>query len=63
LPNTRLTVRVSSLWWQESFPYDIRSAITPQHHVEYTGADYARGRDAGLAVLADVFRAANSERD
>jgi hypothetical protein len=63
LPNTRLTVRVSSLWWQESFPYDIRSAITPQHRVEYTGADYARGRDAGLAVLADVFRAANSEQD
>jgi hypothetical protein len=57
LPNTRLTVRVSSLWWQESVPYDSRPAITPQHHVEYTAADYACGHDAGLAIVADQFRA------
>lgn len=57
LPNTRLTVRVSSLWWQESLPYDSRPAITPRHRVEYTGADYARGHDAGLAMVADQFRA------
>jgi hypothetical protein len=60
LPNTKLTVRVSSLWWQESFPYDIRPAIAPQHRVEYTGPDYARGLDAGLAVVADQFRASES---
>lgn len=58
LPNTKLTVRVSSLWWQESLPYDFRSAITPQLHVEYTAGDYARGHDAGLAIVADQFRAA-----
>jgi hypothetical protein len=56
LPNTKLTVRVSSLWWQESLPYDSRTAITPQLRVEYTAADYARGRDAGLAIVADQFR-------
>lgn len=63
LPNTKLTVRVSSLWWQESLPYDSRPAITPQHHVEYTAADYARGHDAGLASVADRFRASGNRRD
>lgn len=57
LPNTRLTLRVSSLWWQESLPYDSRASITPQHHVEYTAADYARDHDPGLAIVADQFRA------
>ncbi|HEY3955733.1 MAG TPA: hypothetical protein VGM53_20375 [Streptosporangiaceae bacterium] len=56
LPNTKLAVRVSSLWWQESLPYDDRPSITPQHHVEYTAADYARGHDAGLAAVTDQFR-------
>lgn len=63
LPNTRLTVRVSSLWWQESLPYDSRPAITPQHHVEYTAADYARGHDSGLATVAAQFRAPGNWRD
>lgn len=63
LPNTKLTVRVSSLWWQESLPYDSRPAITPQHHVQYTGADYARGHDAGLAIVADQLRAPENWRD
>jgi hypothetical protein len=57
LPNTKLTVRVSSLWWQESLPYDSRPAISPHHHVEYTATDYARGHDAGMAIVADQFRA------
>jgi hypothetical protein len=61
LPNTRLAVRVSSLWWQESLPYDDRPSITPQHHVEYTAADYARGHDAGLAAVAEQFRASGNE--
>jgi hypothetical protein len=62
LPNTKLTVRVSSLWWQESLPYDTRPAITPQHYVEYTAADYARGHDAGLAIVADQFRVLENRR-
>ena len=62
LPNTKLTVRVSSLWWQESLPYDSRPAITPQHYVEYTAADYARGHDAGLASVADRFRGSGNRR-
>jgi hypothetical protein len=56
LPSTKLAVRVSSLWWQESLPYDDRPSITPHHHVEYTAADYARGHDAGLAAVTDQFR-------
>jgi hypothetical protein len=63
LPNTKLTVGVSSLWWQESVPYDSRSAITPQHRVEYTAADYPRGLDAGLAAVADEFRASAGGQD
>jgi hypothetical protein len=62
LPNTRLTLRVSSLWWQESLPYDTRASITPQHHVDYTAADYARGYDAGLAVVAEQFGASGGAR-
>jgi hypothetical protein len=54
LPHTKLAVRVSSLWWQESLPYDTRPAITPQHHVEYSAADYARGHDTGLAIVAGL---------
>jgi hypothetical protein len=63
LPNTGLPVRVSSLWWQESLPYDDRPSITPRRLVEYTAADYARGHDAGLAAVADEFRAAGNARD
>jgi hypothetical protein len=55
LPNTGLPVRISSLWWQESLPYDDRPSITPRHLVEYTAADYARGHDAGLAAVAEEF--------
>jgi Peptidase family S41 len=57
LPHTKLTVRVSSLWWQESLPYDIRPAITPKYRVEYRGTDYTRGYDAGLALVEDRFGA------
>ena len=63
LPNSKLTVRVSSLWWQESLPYDTRSAITPRHQAEYTAADYARGHDAGLAVVAEQFRGSGAAVD
>jgi Peptidase family S41 len=56
LPNTKLTVAVSSLWWQESLPYDHRAAITPAHLVDYTAADYARGHDAALAAVANEVR-------
>jgi hypothetical protein len=56
LPNTGLTVAVSSLWWQESDPYDDRTAVTPDLRVEYTAADYARGHDAGLARVIERFR-------
>jgi hypothetical protein len=57
LPNTGLTVAVSSLWWQESDPYDDRPAVTPDLRVEYTAADYARGHDAALTLVIDRFRA------
>jgi hypothetical protein len=62
LPSTGLTVRVSSLWWQESLPYDSRPAIRPQFHVEYTAADYARGHDAGLAIVAELLRTPRPDR-
>jgi hypothetical protein len=60
LPNTGLTVAVSSLWWQESDPYDDRPAVTPDQRVEYTAADYARGHDAGLAHVIERFRASTT---
>jgi hypothetical protein len=51
LPNTGLTVLVSSLWWQESLPYDLRTAMTPQDVVGYTSGAYSRGEDAAMAWL------------
>lgn len=52
LPNSKLEVRLSSIFWQNSFPADKRKSTEPQIKVELSSADYFSGRDPVLdAVL------------
>ena len=48
LPNSGLTVRVSSLYWQQSDPRDTRPWIDVTVPAPLTFADYAAGRDPAL---------------
>ena len=48
LPNSRLTVRVSSLYWQQSDPRDTRPYIEVNVPAPLTYGDYAAGRDPAL---------------
>jgi hypothetical protein len=52
LPNTGLTVRVSSLFWQLTSPQDTRDAIVPHVPVEETFADWRANRDPALEVAS-----------
>lgn len=53
LPNSGLQVRLSSLYWQNSFSFDKRNTTFPQIPVEITAKDYFTGKDPVLdAVLA-----------
>lgn len=48
LPNTGLTVGISSLFWQNSDPRDRRPWLEPDVPVELTWEDYLQGRDPAL---------------
>ena len=54
LPNSRLTVRVSSLYWQQSDPRDTREFIPVGVSAPLRFADYAAGRDPALAAAERV---------
>jgi len=45
LPNSKLVIRASSLWWQDVHPADDRVATLPHISVDVTSADYFAGRD------------------
>ncbi len=51
LPNSGLTVRVSTLYWQYSDPRDDRAAIAPQVPAPLTSADYAANRDPAMDAI------------
>jgi hypothetical protein len=51
MPNSRVTVRVSTLWWQYLDPRDKRSMIEPQIKAPLTFSDYIVGRDPGLIAV------------
>ena len=52
LPNSRIVVRASTLWWQDVHPADTRTATRPQLTLDVSSADYFAGRDPVLdAVL------------
>jgi hypothetical protein len=52
LPNSKVTVRVSSLWWQYWDTRDTRPWIDVQLKAPMSFADYARGRDPALEAIA-----------
>jgi len=54
LPNSRLTVRVSSLYWQQSDPRDTRPYIDVGVPAALTFEDYAAGRDPALEAAERV---------
>lgn len=54
LPNSGLTVRVSTLYWQYSDPRDDRDAITPQIPEALTSADDRAGRDPALDAVRAI---------
>ena len=54
LPNSHLTVRVSSLYWQQSDPRDTREFIEVNIPAPLTFADYAAGRDPALEAAGRV---------
>lgn len=50
LPNSHVTLRVSTLYWQLWDPRDRRPWITPALPAPLTAQDYAAGRDPALAA-------------
>ncbi len=52
LPNSGVTVRVSSLWWQYWDPRDTRPWIAPEVAAPMTVGAYRAGRDPALAAIA-----------
>jgi tetratricopeptide (TPR) repeat protein len=51
LPNSRLVVRASTLWWQDADPRDRRQWTGPDLAVEPAFADYREGRDAAMELI------------
>jgi tetratricopeptide (TPR) repeat protein len=51
LPNSKLTVRLSTLWWQDMDPRDTRVWQAPDLSTELTFADYRAGRDPALEAI------------
>ena len=51
LPRTGMEVALSSLWWQDTGPNDIRDWTGPYLAARLTSADYRMGRDPALATI------------
>ena len=52
LPNTGLTLRISTLYWQYSDPRDFRPWIAPDIGIEASSEDDRAGRDPALEFIA-----------
>ena len=51
MPNSGVTVRVSTLWWQYLDPRDDRAMIEPTIRTDLSFLDYMLGRDPALAAV------------
>jgi tetratricopeptide (TPR) repeat protein len=51
LPNSKLEVHVSTIYWQDVDPRDTRSWTSPEIAVELTSEDYRSGRDPALQAI------------
>jgi hypothetical protein len=56
LPESGLTLRVSSLYWQDTGPLDKRDATRPHLPAPRTVSDVQAGRDPALAAIRQVAR-------
>jgi len=57
LPETGVTVRISSLYWQYSTPHDERPWIEPHLPTPLSAADYRAGKDVSMAAILDLVSA------
>ena len=71
LPNSKLIVRASTLWWQDLDPRDERQWTAPEIAAELSSEDYRAGRDPALqaaleyapgSALSEMIDAAKSQR-
>jgi tetratricopeptide (TPR) repeat protein len=51
LPNSKLSMRLSSVWWQDMDPRDVRIWQAPDLSTELTFADYRAGRDPAMEAI------------
>jgi tetratricopeptide (TPR) repeat protein len=51
LPNSRIPIHLSTLWWQDMDPRDMREHQAPDLAADLTMADYRAGRDPALEVI------------
>jgi tetratricopeptide (TPR) repeat protein len=72
LPNSKLTVRLSTLWWQHMDPRDTRVWQAPDLTSQLAFADYYSGRDPAMDLIlhykpgpsiAEIVRAAAERND
>ena len=72
LPNSKLTVRASTLWWQDLDPRDARFWTAPEIAADTSSEDYRNGRDTALqavleylpgSVLSEMIEKASSQKD
>lgn len=72
LPNSKLTVRASTLWWQDLDPRDERFWTAPEIAAEISSEDYRAGRDPMLeaaleyvpgSALSEIISAAATQKD
>jgi Tetratricopeptide repeat len=62
LPNSKITVRASTLWWQDLDPRDERVWTAPEIAADISSEDYRNGRDTAMqAILEYVPGTALSE--
>jgi hypothetical protein len=61
LPNSKLTIRLSTLWWQDMDPRDTRVWQAPDLPVELSFDDYRRGRDPAMDLILHYNSGAHPE--
>ena len=54
LERTNVAVDISTLWWQESYPYDQRTAVEPHHQMDTTIDNYLAQRDPCVEAVLDI---------
>ena len=53
LPNSKITVRASTLWWQDLDPRDDRFWTAPEIAADLSSEDYRNGKDTALQSVLD----------